>query len=73
MITRASGLGIGVGWSSRSLRGVGVIEMPIAGLGTMQRVELPPGAGVVRLLETGMAVGVYIDGRSVADWVEVTR
>jgi hypothetical protein len=72
MIARASGLGMGVGRFSRPLRGVGVIAMPNAGLDTMRRVAVPPGAGVLRLLGTGVAVGVFIDRRCVADGVEVT-
>jgi hypothetical protein len=77
MITRASGLGMGVGRSSRLLRGVGVLEMPDAGLDTTRRIEsgnvIPLGAGVLRLLVPGAAVGVSIDRRCVADGVEVTR
>ena len=77
MIARASGLGMGVGRFSRPLRGVGVLAMPDAGLDTTRCVEsvckVPPGAGVLRLLVTGVAVGVFIDRRSVADGVEATR
>jgi hypothetical protein len=73
MIARASGLGMGVGRFSRPLRGVGVIAMPKAGLDTTRRVEDPPGAGVLRLLVIGVAVGVFIDRRCVADGVDVTR
>jgi len=73
MIAWASGLGMRVGRFSRPLRGVGVIAMPNAGLDTTRRVAVPPGAGVLRLLVTGMAVGVFIDRRCVADGVEVTR
>jgi len=73
MIARASGLGMRVGRFSRPLRGVGVIAMPNAGLDTTRRVAVPPGAGVLRLLVTGVAVGVFIDRRCVADGVEVTR
>jgi hypothetical protein len=51
--------------------------MPDAGLDTTRHVEsvckVPPGAGVLRLLVTGVAVGVFIDRRSVADGVEATR
>jgi hypothetical protein len=43
-----------------------------AGLDIMRRVAVPPGTGVLRLLVTGIAVGVFIDGRCVADGVEVT-
>ena len=77
MVARASGLGMGVGRFSRPLRGVGVLAMPDARLDTTRRVEsvceVPPGAGVLRLLVPGMAVGVFIDRRCVADGVEVTR
>jgi len=77
MIARASGFGMGVGRISRQLRGVGVLAMPDAGLNTMRRVEpvcvIPLGAGVLRLLVPGMAVGVIIDRHCVADGVEVTR
>jgi hypothetical protein len=49
--------------------------MPDARLDTTQRVEsvceVPPGAGVLRLFVPGMAVGVIIDRRCVADWVKV--
>jgi hypothetical protein len=47
--------------------------MPDAGLDTMQRVEVPPGAGLLRLHVPGMAVGVFIVPRCVADGVEVMR
>jgi len=73
MITRPSELGIWVGRFSRPLRGVGVIAMPNVGLDTTRRVEVPPGAGVLRLLVTGMAVEIFIDRRCVADRVEVTH
>jgi hypothetical protein len=73
MIARASGLGMGVGMFSRPRRGVGVITMPDAGLDTTRRIEVPPGAGVQRLLVPGVAVGVFVDRRCVADGVEVTR
>jgi hypothetical protein len=73
MISRASGLGMGIGWFSRPRRGVGVITMPDAGLDTTRRVEVPPGAGVLRLLVPRMAVGVFVDRRCVADGVEVTH
>jgi hypothetical protein len=72
MIACASGLRMGVGRFSRPHGGVGVITMPDAGLNTMQRVEVPPSAGVLRLLEPGVAVGVLIDHLCVADGVEVT-
>ena len=73
MIAWASELGMGVGRFSRPLRGVGVLAMPDAGLDTTRRVEVPPGAGVLRLLVPGVAVGVFVDRRCVADGVEVTR
>ena len=77
MIARAPGFGMGVGRFSRLLRGVGVQAMPDAGLDTTRRVEsvsvIPLGAGVLRLLVPGVAVGVIIDRRCVADGVEVTR
>jgi len=77
MIARASGVGMGVGTFSRPLRGVGVLAMPDAGLDTTRRIEsvckVPLGASVLRLLVTGVAVGVFIDRRSVADGVEATR
>jgi hypothetical protein len=47
--------------------------MPDAGLDTMRRVEVPPGAGVLRLLVPRMVVGVFTDCRCVVDGVEVTR
>jgi len=77
MVVRASGLGMGVGRISRPRRGVGVLAMPDARLDTTRRVEsvceVPPGAGVLRLLIPGIAVGVIIDRRCVADGVTVTR
>jgi len=77
MIARAAGFGMGVGRFSRPLRGVGVLAMPDAGLDTTRRVEsvcmVPLGAGVLRLLVPGVAVGVIIDSRCEADGVEVTR
>jgi len=68
----ASGLGMREGRFSRPQRGVGVITMPDAGLDTTRRVEVPPGAGLLRLLVPGVAVGVFIDHRCVAAGVEVT-
>jgi len=68
---------MGVGRFSRPLRGVGVLAMPDAGLDTTRHVEsvcvIPLGGGVLRLLVPGMAVGVIIDRRCVADGVEVTH
>jgi len=70
MIARASGLGMGVGRFSRPLRGVGVLEMPDAGLDTTRCVEsvceVPLGAGVLRLHVPGVAVRIIIDHRCVA-------
>jgi hypothetical protein len=43
------------------------------GLHTTRCVEVPPGAGLLRLHVTGVAVGVFIDCHCVADGVEVTR
>jgi len=75
MIAWASGFGMGVGRFSRPLRRVGVLAMPDAGLDTTRRIEsvcmAPLGAGVLRLLVPGVAVGVIIDSRYVADGVEV--
>jgi hypothetical protein len=62
---------MGVGRFSRPVRGVGVIAMPNAGLDSARRVAVPPGAGVLQLLVTSVAVGVLIDCRWVADRVEV--
>jgi len=49
--------------------------MPDARLDTMRRIEsaceVPLGAGVLRLLVPGVAVGVIIDRRCVADGVEL--
>jgi len=51
--------------------------MPDAGLDTTRRVEFVckvlPGAGVLQLLATVVAVGVFIDRRMVVDGVEATR
>jgi len=53
-----------------------VLAMPDAGLDTTRRVEsvcvIPLGAGVLRLLVPGVAVGVIVHRRCVADGVEVT-
>ena len=76
MVAQASGLGMEVGRISRPLRGVGVLAMPDARLGTMGRVEsaceIAPGAGVLQLCIPGIAVGVFIDRLCVMDGVEVT-
>ena len=54
-----------------------MLAMPDAGLDTTRLFEfvcmVPLGAGVLRLLVPGVAVGVMIDRRCVADGVEVTR
>jgi hypothetical protein len=53
-----------------------VQAMPDARLDTTRCVEsvceVPPGAGVLRLLVPGMAVGVIIDRHCVVDGVTVT-
>jgi hypothetical protein len=49
------------------------MTMPDAGLDTTRHVEVPPGAGVPRLLVTSLAFGVFIDRHCVVDGVEVTR
>jgi hypothetical protein len=64
---------MGVGRISRALRGVGVIAIPNVGRDTKRRIEVAPGAGVLQILVTSMAVGVFIDRRCVADGVVVTR
>jgi len=73
MIVRASGLGMGVGRFSRLLRGVGVLAMPDAGLNSTRRTgsvcEVLLGARVLRLLESGVVVGIIIVRHSVADGV----
>jgi hypothetical protein len=78
MIARASGVGMGVGRFSRPPRGVGVqLAMPDAELDTTRRIEsvcmVPLGAGVLRLLVPGVAVGEIIDRRCAVDGVEATR
>jgi hypothetical protein len=77
MVAQASGLGMGVGRFSRPRSGVGVLAMLDTRLDTTRCVEsvceVPPGAGVLRQLVPGMAVGVIIDHRCVADGVTVTR
>jgi hypothetical protein len=69
----ASGLGMGVGRFSRTQRGVGVITMRNAGLDTMRCVEIPRGAGVLRLVVPGVPHRVFVDCRCEADRVEVPR
>jgi hypothetical protein len=77
MIARASGSGMGVGRFSRPLGGVGVLAMPDEGLDTTRHIEsvcvILVGAGELRLVVPGVAVGVSMDCRCVADGVEVTR
>jgi hypothetical protein len=77
MVARAAGVGVRVGRVPRPRSGVGVLAMPDARLYTRRRVEsvyeVPPGASVLRLLVPGMAVGVIVDRRCVADVVTVTR
>jgi hypothetical protein len=77
MIARTSGFGMGLGSFSRPLKREGVLRMPDARLDTMGHVEslcvIPLGAGVLRLLGLGVAVGEIIDHRCVADRVEVTH
>jgi hypothetical protein len=77
MIAQASGFGMGVGRFSRPLRGVEVLAMPDSGLDKTRRVEsvymVPLGAGVLRLLVPGVAVGVIIDRHCVVDGVEATH
>jgi hypothetical protein len=73
MIAQASGLGMAVGRFSKPLRGVQVITMQDAGVHTTRRVQFSPGGGGIRLLDPGVADGVFIDRRCVADGAEVTR
>jgi len=73
MIAPASALAMRVGRFSKPQRGVGVTPMPDAGLNITQHIEVPSGAGVLRLLVSGVAVEVSIDCHCVADGVEVTH
>jgi hypothetical protein len=77
MIVWASGLAMGVGRISRPLSGVGVLAIPDAGLDTTRSVGcvcmVLLEAGVSRLLVHGVAGGVIIERRCLADGVEVTR
>jgi hypothetical protein len=73
MIVWASGLQMGAGRFSRPQRAVGMVTMPDAGLDTPRRIQVRPGAGVLRLLVPGVGVGVFIDRRCVVDGVDVTR
>jgi hypothetical protein len=63
---------MGVGRFSRPQRGVAVITIPDAGLYTMRHVQVPPGADVLQHHVPGIAVGVFIGPRCIADEVEVT-
>jgi len=77
MIAQASGFGMGVGRFSRSLRGLGVLAMPDSGLDTTRGIGsvcmVALGAGVLRLLVPGVAVGLIIDCCCVVVGVEATR
>jgi len=68
---------MGVGKFSRPLRGVGVLAMPDACLDPTRHIgsvcEVPVGAGALRLLVPGVAVGVSIDRQCLADRLEATR
>jgi hypothetical protein len=74
MIVQMAGFGMGVGRFARPLRAVGVLAIPDAGLDTTRPVEsvhmVPLGAGVLRLLVPGMAVGIIIDRQCSSDGVE---
>jgi hypothetical protein len=70
MILWASGLGLRVDRFSRQLRGVGVIAKPDAQHGTMELVEVPLGAAVLRVHVPAMVVRVLIDRLCIADGVE---
>jgi hypothetical protein len=76
MATWVSAFRMEVDRFSRPLRAVGELPMPNARLDTTRPIEcvceMPPGAGVLRLLVPGMSVGVMSICRCVADWVEVT-
>jgi len=76
MMKRAYRLGMGVGRFSRPLRRVRVLGMPDVGLDTMWCTEsvweVTLGAGLLRLLVPGVAVGEFIDRSCVVDRVEVT-
>jgi hypothetical protein len=76
-IVRDSGLGMGISWYSRPLRGVEVLAMPDMGLDATRWVEsvceVPPRAGVLRRLIPGVEVAVVIDLHCVADRVAVMR
>jgi len=75
MIVRAPALGMGVDRISSLLGRVGVLAMADAGLDTMRRVKsvcnIPPRAPVLWLVVPTTGVELFIDGRSVADGVDV--
>jgi len=77
MITRASGLRMGLDRFSRPQRGVGGLAMLEAGLDTTRYIEsvcmVPMSAGLLRLPVPSVVVGVINARRWVADGVEVTR
>jgi len=77
LFARASSFGMVVGRFARQLRSVNVLAMPDAGMDTTRPVEsvcmVLLGTGVLRLHVSGVAVGVFIDCRCDADWVEFTR
>ena len=77
MVAQASGLWMWVGKFARPLRGVGVLAMLNARLDRMgcgeSVCEIPLGAGVVRLLLPGIAVGKSIDHHCVENGVQVTQ
>jgi hypothetical protein len=50
---------------------MGEIEMQNAGKNETRCIEVPPGAGVLRLLVPSIAVAVFVDRYGVADGVEV--
>jgi hypothetical protein len=75
MVTRASGLRMGVGRFSRPRRVVGLLAMLDVRLDTTRRIEsdweVPPAAGVLQLLVPSMVVGEIIYCRCVADGLPV--
>jgi len=73
IITQPFEFGIGVGWFSWPLGGVGVKTMPDAELDTTRCFEVPLCPGVQRLIVPGVEVGVFIDLRCLADRVDVTH
>jgi hypothetical protein len=59
---------MGVGRFPGQLRGAAVIALANVGLDPARHVEVHLGAGVLQLVVTGGAVGVYIDHRCVSHW-----